>query len=480
MTDWRYQYPSTSLKRDYKGSEELGRTFDGAGNKLLYELKKHMEFQKLGQLKMTRFFSDGTVITAKSHFGMDILEIDVTQSTGLAEITCTVTLVNLPDAIAPMNNAGEILETEVEGIDYIKTYYLVDTNECGDCQDVEFTICTTEEIAEDEALCKPFYYQDSLVDSTDVDPNDHCVRTTSHCQAEIIDFAEDGGGTYFRWKAYTEWPPDDQSGLGYLLFRAFIKREVHDDELCESGRAIVTVDCCEKNDDAYKEVHPEPEWGDLDIEYTSLMMGCSETQELTSKYGCPPFTWTLTSGNGTLTPAEDGLTAVYESPETNPNCTSNPIILLEDRCSSVELKLAVNCYEPPWVALAYGDILFCPHECDLHPGTALWFCHFTGIVRGRQYDCSGNLVATSLYKNYQFGECQPVGIYDCSELLESDYWLCAAGDTCVDFSTVCGDCNNIWTTVCASASYLTFDDWRTPEVKAAGCCPLNPITGLPY
>ncbi len=305
MTDWTHQFPSTSVTRTYKGDQNLGHQYDADGTKLLYELKNQMTFNNLGQLKMTSIFIDGTVITCWSHFGYDHIDIDVTSRVG---VSCTITLINLPDAIPPMKNNGEVAEGEVEGVDYIKTCYIADTANCQECDATpDSTICITAELTDDETVCTPFT---------------NCSEISEHCQAEIIEFGNDSGGTYFIWKAYTEWPPTDADGLGTLAVQLFFKIQGQTNNVCESISAAVTVDCCEKNDDAYKTAHPEPEWGDLDIEYTSLTMGCGETQTLTAKYGCPPLTWALTSGEGTLTPAEDTLTALYESPETNENCNN--------------------------------------------------------------------------------------------------------------------------------------------------------------
>jgi hypothetical protein len=60
---------------------------------------------------------------------------------------------------------------------------------------------------------------------------------------------------------------------------------------------------------------------------------------------------------------------------------------------------------------------------------------------------------------------------------------CVGGD-CVD---ACGKVSSaIWRilAVCLNDCVLkpcgTLEDMRTPAMKLAGCCPLNPITGLPF
>ena len=77
MSDgWMKQYPSVWVTRKYDGAKEYAKTFYGEGNKLLYQLKNLMTFRNLGQLKMERRFTDGTVIIAKSVFGHDEIYIN--------------------------------------------------------------------------------------------------------------------------------------------------------------------------------------------------------------------------------------------------------------------------------------------------------------------------------------------------------------------------------------------------------------------
>ena len=124
MTEGKYQFPSTTVRKTYRGDRTLASAFDGDARKLLYELKNLMRLGGIRSRSMTRIYTDGTVITAKSHFDMDSVEIDVTGKVG---ISCTITLIDLPTAIPPMKNNGMVTESEVEGIDYIKTYYIADT-----------------------------------------------------------------------------------------------------------------------------------------------------------------------------------------------------------------------------------------------------------------------------------------------------------------------------------------------------------------
>lgn len=211
-----------------------------------------MTFRNLGQLKMERRFTDGTVIVAKSVFGHDFINIDVSKA--VEEVpSCSITLVDLPETIQPMKYPSGIGQEEVEGTDYIKTYYTLEITNCSECKDIDFNVCDVDDLNyAGEGECNPFYFTDANVPSVEDDPNNHSIYSFSKCQAEIISFGEDGNGKYFLWKAYTEWPlvKDEyvdfsRSGLGYMILRAFIKNGVT--ELCHSGPFTIKVDCCWKN-----------------------------------------------------------------------------------------------------------------------------------------------------------------------------------------------------------------------------------------
>jgi len=493
MTDWTHQFPSTSVTRTYKGDQNLGRQYDADGTKLLYELKNQMTFNNLGQLKMTRLFTDGTVITCWSHFGYDHIDIDVTSRVG---VSCTITLINLPDAIPPMKNNGQVAEGEVEGVDYIKTYYIADTARCPECPDPDFSICTTDELDEDEALCTPFTFENASYESKEGEPNNHCLDPSDHCQAEIIDSGEDSGGTYIIWKAYTEWPPDEAEGYGYMQMKGWFRIEGQIDDVCTSIPVVIRVDCCEKNSDEYMEAHPD-DWGDLDIEYTSLVMGFNESQTLTALNGCPPFVWTLVSGGGTLTPSEDTLTALYESPGVNPDCVYNPIIKLEDRCENTkELKLAIN-GNPYGIAYwqttyVYAGLSPIPTVPNCRQKVTWYNCDGT-ITESPYNPCDGNYLQPCLggCGSIVPGLCEGYGCNWrsdpnwCAEFGNSAgctdptrHWICIFCSTwsCSQTTKYCADC--------AGGGEIDYHghacDKRNQAMKDGGCCPLNPETGLPF
>ncbi len=222
----------------------------------------------------------------------------------------------------------------------------------------------------------------------------------------------------------------------------------------------------------------------LVISYISLVMGCNEQQTLGVTGGCSPYTWALTGGGGTLEPS--GSTAIYTSPATNPDCVSNPTITVTDCCgTSTTLKLAVNCYTFPLeIALRECQFKQCGHGCMQHEkeGGGLTPCH-THIIFGRwYYNCSGVEIGNAFcnvgYPNPPSWDCPAeVAEVGCGQFPDSgppcdgtllQGWLNPCGG---------GACN-----ICAVPDGVcgSITDMRTPAQKAAGCCPLNPQTGLPY
>lgn len=196
---------------------------------------------------------------------------------------CSIALLNLPEAIPPMKWYVPGLETftkvdgtwiikdpngvvEVEGVDYLKTYYRLNITDCNECSPFISTVCKTDELT--LARCHPFTYDATKllymgspvpyfqgwpdrVPPVPPDPKNHLIHSFYESgQAEILRFGSDSQGSYFLWKAYTEWgayPPMStifsRTGLGYLLLKAFIRLEGM--ELCQT-QSIVKVDCCLK------------------------------------------------------------------------------------------------------------------------------------------------------------------------------------------------------------------------------------------
>ncbi|MBE3137648.1 MAG: hypothetical protein IMZ43_09715 [Thermoplasmata archaeon] len=586
----RFLHPNVALSRGYTGDRDLSTLYRGESDKLLYQLKNLMQFRQLGQLKMTRLFTDGTVITAWSIFGQDFVNIDVSRMIPIGELTygiageCTVTFIDLPVSVQPMRYPGQIKAEEIEGIDYIKTYYSYDISRCSDCNDQsEFTF----EFTFDEPPGIQFFEGNILITPPILpDPENHCiVSLDGGCRGEVIDQGEDANGKYIRWKVYTEGQYN-RSGLAGVRVTASVKDQAGTVKC--SVQLVVMVDCCLRSDLLKPEIYwefygedciayggtllckvpslislglfswyasgesgwaaryyalpevggcPPYEWtisgpgslykqhdiwsrmvtylrplggeinGDvtisvtdrcgrsdsfrasccefatpLTIGYTSLSMSCSGNQTLTANGGCAPYSWGL-SGGGTLEPGGSGNNqAIYTAPATNPNCTSNPTITLIDNCgSSSSIKLAVSCYTAGGV-IRKCDFLPCSHECIFAGGA----CHYHGTYGVWRYDCLGVLDYSTFlcYSNIQ------VGSFSCSDCAGTG-WGCAG--TWPQCGTGLANCPG---SGCAGGDYPCFAgnilcanpyqacgtiaDLRTTAQKEGGCCPINPLTGLPY
>jgi hypothetical protein len=626
MKEWQFQYPSTALTRTVKGDKVYASKFRGEADKLLYELKNQMKFNALGQLKMTRYFTDGTIITAWSIFGQDFVNIDTTLAAVAALApACVIEFINPPEKMPPMKwyapgqetfikegDAWIIKDpggsTEVEGMDYLKTYYRLSLTNCTTCSSILSTVCETDSISSPE--CHPYTYDASkrlylgeavpyfqgYPDSTPPvppDPENHLIYSFYDSgQAEILKFDHDAQGTYFLWKAYTEWGDGvtfSRTGLGYLLLKLFI--QFGGNELCQV-ETIVKVDCCEKAADQRKVeiwwedfgtcspfmmyggvrlckmpqdldqgalrlysllspydraplyaipdikgscvplewtlsgpgelIVPESEYktgayyiinrpGDchdqvtitlkdrcgvqyvvqtvdpcggqyepLSIGYTSLVMACGEGQSLSAHGGIGPYEWSL-AGGGTLTQSNDGSLASYTAPSTNPNCTSNPTITLMDCCgNSASISLAVNCYTAD-VALQWAERIPCFCYQIENPSCAGKSYDSNASYHWKKWDCSGTLTWEAWWKNAIVYYTQPEPLCDRTSLSAcTNYCPChrVDPDTCDCWSgyPYCEYCD--WGGVKIPCNVVT--DFRTQAQKDAGCCPINPITGLPY
>ena len=618
--EWLYQYPSTTVKWKIVPTGANATPYIGEANKLLYQTKNLMTFNQLLQSRSVRIiFGDKGVaakIIASSAFGQDFIEIHVSSVEAPSIPFCSITLYNIPEEVQPMKWYSDGIHAgEVEGVDYIKTYYSFSSDNCPDCI-LDLTVCDDNELLTTYGwtapqICKPFTYQSENDDGEPIiryqgqpvphyegypladppippDPANHCVYGT--CQAEIIKFDGDAGGTYFLWKVYTEWSslgPSfatfTQSGLGYLLIRAFSM--LQGIELCTSDSSIIKVDCClkipakrpviifwEKCDleelceapattpisdiDWFwvmggwnimmlwlraptsqqfscgpyvwsltgmgelvtneietgiveyrvptaefeaRDCHDEITIGVVDrcgttdsilftscctdaaaleLTYTTLQMACSGSQTFGASGGCGPYTWSATTGS--ITQA-----GVYTAPTTNANCAYNPTISVSDCCGqSDDITLAVNCYAPAAnaLSLAHTTMWYC---CEFSNCNACGYCHRASATFYHwMWDC--NAIQTSYCTqgptspptpgadcggcgSYTFVSC-PADIREGSASLPN---TCCGANNC--YASGCSTCNCGVGCVCG-----VVNDCRTAAMKTEGCCPLNPITGLPY
>ncbi len=631
FNDWKYRFPSASVRERIVGDRETAEKFRGDANLLLYQVKNAMVPNQLGQLQGTRTYNDGTVITASSVFGQD--EITITTGIVGGNPSCIIQLYDLPKEIPPMmwynpnNPAHELFvktdgqwiitkpngDIEIEGTDYIKTYYSASKFGCPSCNPADFTIGKGDMFGKNPAPSydgshRPFKYKSETSGGSLIydyegamvphfmgygpppnppipeDPLNHVIYSLyGSAGADILLFDFDDGGTYFLWKAYTEWGisliPDwvtfSRTGLGYLLMKGFIKNKGV--ILCQSESSIIKVDCCVKNifdrkvimwwdsieggiaggptcvdqpfmfytwgkicevpalvrnvnillcggpggnskpiytipdiqggclpftwttDNPKFEIVPSQPFGEIGylvyhdcadgmlctehvtvhvedrcetedsahflscceqavfdgndvpfIGYDLLSMGFEQQQILSAGWGCGPYTWT--ASHGTIEFSGAGGTALYTSPADNHDCGSNPLITVTDCCGkSGTLQLAVT-NNSPGNAFVLCEQIVCVDQCTEGDPTA-----WRGYMHVIWYDCGGNVFGEACYQS------TGVGIWPC-ECPGAGWQGCADKPWCANCpGGACG-----------------YNDIRTVEMKEAGCCPINPLTGLPF
>ena len=258
-----------------------------------------------------------------------------------------------------------------------------------------------------------------------------------------------------------EW---DVAGIGEIVFgndnRSVVSYIVAEHELIDAGchaEIVITVqDRCGTEDTLRFKSCCDSEPAAVSIGYTTLAMTCSASQTLTAWGGCAPYVWSKTGG-GTLVPSEDTLSALYTAPATNPYCAYNPTINLTDCCGgSGQLKLAVNQYTAldPAIKFCEGTVTYCdtsrPNPCTF------WgpeMNQFAEDFYWALYLCNGALLSDDNYHaegccDQGWGECDSsCKFYQCPPYINYGYG---------------------------------YGDLRTPDMIAAGCCPINPGTGLPF
>lgn len=579
LNAWRYRDKGAPVSLSILGNPAIAYSHRGEAKSLLWSVKNALRLNKNMQGEGERRLADGTTIRVKSVFGFDIVEIDASRST-LAEAaavttpSCTITFINFPISVPPMRNPNVIAPTDMQGVDYFKSYYSFDVTNCPTCQEIAWDFLFDYAIpVEPRHYHNPWPIPQMGVDPGKDDPNNHSVYSLyPSAFGEIISHGADAGGTYIIWKAYTEAGSAlifSRTGLAILLINAFIL-DSGGTTIC-TQQAKIDVDCCVKDAslrnveiwwEGVGECHPfmiynskhiclmphsvsvrmlitystpfyaaQPlyalpeikgsciplEWkltgpiklinpdpygtatyfqittapGDcmspvtitledrcgrtydvmgspccedadpLVINYTSLLMSCGQSQDFFVTGGCGPFEWAITSGGGTINNGH------YVAPATNANCTDNPTITVTDCCGdSASVSLAINCYSGghsmDFIGLQTDGCWCVPAGC------LQGACCKSRFIR-ISYDCSGNVTST----------CDP-GWYDCSNFeveanCSDDLWSrgpCVPGGPAHCFTNECGGC--------APATCNDISDCRDGAMKADGCCPLNPLTGLPY
>lgn len=631
---WQLRYPSAGVSWNFAGDPDYCQQYVGEAKKLLYQLKNRMNIAapKLKTLQHIESYGDGTIITVSSVFGQDFVEINASRG-GIC--SCSITLLKVPSVVQPMKYPGFIgtgetckydpwgiwtdkfVPLEVEGKDYIKTYYQISMT--GPCDAMMWNVCDTNRLMSDTGLqakknCTPFTYGKKDIMGKKIlyqgvpvpynmgdpeatppvlpNPINHMIYSLwGRCGAEIIKFGADKKGTYFLWKAYTEWSPfgavDDlglpinfsRTGLGYLDLGGHINNSC-------SNTSVVKVDCCHKDaedrplllyweslgsytcvnqpffyyaDGIWCKVPPtipfsvilnlsiiyyvgfwvfperngncipiewtldgpgrlmssgdagQAEWfppngpaggpdvtmigcndrmivtakdrcgtkddiivlsccevnTEIELLYTSLAMMCGESQDIVASGACSPCTWEL-SGGGSLSFGLGGPTSqfpTYHAPATNVNCADHPSLTVTDCCGkTASITFSINCGGfTGETALGNGEIVCCSErETGYYPDQS---CYLKRSVRIQRWSCDNTLIYDCetnpgcAIEAYQAGPCSQSG---CAHY--AGYcWTNQCGGACGGSDPTCG-----------------LEDCRTVEMKAAGCCPVNPFTGEPF
>lgn len=409
MIDWRYQFPSNTLSRKHDPTQDavLISKYEGEARKLLYELKNLMTFRKLGQLKMTRLFNDGTVIAAWSVFGQDFVNIDVSQTITMIEgigvqAECVITLIDMPVEVQPMKNPRVIAVGEEQGIDYIKTYYSFEIKNCPECLEPEFQLdfrfpTTPVEppgpghnlltVADYQGV---EHYTGDPEDPADDDPENHCVISMDGgCSAEVIERGTDESGNYIIWKAYTESSQHTRSGLGWEKVVVDIVNQKDFQTLCQS-EYLVKVDCCIKNTLQDPEIWWEC-WERADCS-TFIMYGSTKLTKVPSNIsmvtlrmyasagggyfyampsigGCPEYQWSIAGYGRLIERGRLGISIRYQpEPEGVPDCVDETLITVTDRCGRLDrLHVDSCCQGAAPLQLQYTSlIMYCNQKQTFH------------------------------------------------------------------------------------------------------------------
>ena len=201
--------------------------------------------------------------------------------------------------------------------------------------------------------------------------------------------------------------------------------------------------------------------------------------------GCGPSNWSL-SGGGSLNQTEGG-EVVYTAPATNANCTENATITVTDCCgNSTSISLAINCYVGGY-SLGMNDrdaggACNCFGECRVTwPRNICDVSSDSSSYRMRQWDCDGTLTYSCstgtggihvIKPPCENAYCPP---YTGWGPLGSQYCTPVELGGCLsDFHCGTNQCGS------SGGNCSELVDKRTLTLKEQGCCPLNPLTGLPY
>lgn len=245
------------------------------------------------------------------------------------------------------------------------------------------------------------------------------------------------------------------------------------------------------------------------ITYTTPAMQCGQQQVLSIDPdfpGCPPYSWFL-DGGGSLNTTE-GDTVIYTAPASNPGCSLNPHISVEDSCGTVcAIHLAVNCNTADADAFVVWEdaVTYYAANCGVYCGygNGPFYKH---IFKAYVYHCNGTLHRTKTNAMYLTASISsPISSSNqtvCNfggggyiYTLATTGWHLATSPIiggncgCLDpgyqgcgtwYLNALGNGAHPSGTVTAIPGNNDAWDVRTAAQKAAGCCPINPINGLPF
>jgi len=170
----------------------------------------------------------------------------------------------------------------------------------------------------------------------------------------------------------------------------------------------------------------------------SNQMTAGSSQTLTASGGDGgPYTWIITSGGGTIS-GTSGSSVGYTAFSTNYNCYNNSVIgVIDSSGQKAYIQIAVNAYNEN--SVAYREMI-----C-ITGGSCGWGEYYV------EYNCAHQMYPIA-------GTCpaEDGNIY-CSH-------------------TGIGQYTNYWPGYVYGYG-LTYGDVRTPEMKAAGCCPSSAFGG---
>ncbi len=195
-------------------------------------------------------------------------------------------------------------------------------------------------------------------------------------------------------------------------------------------------------------------------------MSINQTATLIVSEGCGgPYHWSL-SGGGSLS-STTGSSVSYTAPSSNANCNNNSIICVTDTAGQkAYIQISVNANTSSKVAYIMNT---CSKEgnCTFDGNT---FCE-SATVLVNYYFCNGNLWSSN-HCGYSSRYEQNIQNCDLCYSNQTEMPACSGGTstgnqrrTCELLSLHCGGTGQH----CYPLN--TADDVRTPEMKAAGCCP---------